>query len=397
MTEKYKIVIDTDNNRVFDYKKINFKLIGLSLFTGAGFYNVNAAPTKLFSLTNNNVASSVHTVLYIAKKFDSELLAIENTRRINNSKLLARLEEDRRYFTILTNNNDSHLSSALSIEDRTSSLNLTISEKNDNSAENHRTKVIRTVFLYSILLLLVPFGIFYPFFLFYKRLLNKDDETARAVELDDIPELRPLTSFSPDSNKQEPLGDVRRAVVSQIQIAFAVKDNSLRQKLVELCSSVDSRTDRGTMELMRKTTSFLIELNECTHVSCSSVLFPIDRTKTEFEAICIKEQNKFANENLSEVGEKEKAANLSSEAIKRGSAVYVVVTLALCTSHSQPLFQEIYTKNQLQAALSKLSKMHQDELIKFDLLWNPQSENRYHRYLSNNELLINYIDMIRLF
>ncbi|MGL5074232.1 MAG: DUF1517 domain-containing protein [Waterburya sp.] len=42
----------------------------------------------------------------------------------------------------------------------------------------------------------------------------------------------------------------------------------------------------------------------------------------------------------------------------------------------------------------KLSKMEQDSVIKFELLWNPQQENVY---ISNEQLLIEYADMTRLF
>lgn len=380
-------------HRVFNYKKINFKLLGLSLFTGAGFCNVNVAPNKLLSISNNYVSSSVHAV-HTVKKFNLESLAVESTRYINNLELFVRLEKDRQYLIASVNNNSSNSLPASGKEDKKYILNLTALEKIDNSAKNYRYKIIRTVLLYFFWLLFVPFGIFYPFFLFYKKLLNKDDETGEVVELDYIPELKPYASFNPESSEEkEPINDVR-AVVSQLQIAFAVKDNSLRRKLTELCSSVDSRTDRGVIELMRKTISFLIELDEWTHVSCSSVSFPINRTKTEFEAICIREQNKFVSENLSAVDKEERAVNPTLKAIDDSSTVYMIVTLALCTSHSQPLFEEIYTKNQLHEELSKLGKMKRDKLIRFDLLWNPRSENQY---LSNNELLLNYIDMIRLF
>ena len=376
---------------MLNYKNVNLKLLGLSLFTGVGFYNANPVPSKLSSTTNNSAFSFVHTV-YTVGKINLESPVIGSERHINDSKLFLSLEENKQDLSTSANNY-SNLLLASGQEERKYILDLTVSEKTDNSAENFSIKTIRTVFLYLLLLLFIIFGVFYPLFLFYMKLLNKE-RTDELVELDDTPELKPFTSFNSESLKEKTIVKNVRALVSQLQIAFAVEDNSLRQKLAELCSSVDSRTDRGIVELMKRTISLLMEQNEWTHVSYSSLLFPIERTKTEFESICIKEQNKFVSKNLSAANENKIAVEQTSEPINRNSTVYMVVTLALCTSHSQPLFEEIYTKNQLQEELSQLGEMHQDELIKFDLLWNPQSADRY---LTNNELLLNYVDMIRLF
>nr|WP_263858212.1 DUF1517 domain-containing protein [Waterburya agarophytonicola] len=249
------------------------------------------------------------------------------------------------------------------------------------------------------MLLFVPFGIFYPFFLFYKKLLNVDtnydnlvDQPIQLSETSELISKLPITSLNPETIKLEELNNIQ-ATVSKLQIAFAVENVDIRHKLAELCSSVDPRTDRGVAELMRKTISLFISQDEWTHISCSSESLPINRVKGEFELISATEKSKFGREELSLVDTEERSPK-PNNSLPTDMPKYVVVTLILCTSHTEPLFWEIRTKRQLVEELSELGKMRQDDLIKFDLLWNPQAEAKY---LSNNELLKKYIDMIRLF
>ena len=93
---------------MFNYKSINLKLLGLSLFTGAGFYNANAVLAKLPSITNNSVSFSVHTV-HKVKEFNVKLSAIKADSYINHSQLFARLGKAKQYLAILTDNNNSNL------------------------------------------------------------------------------------------------------------------------------------------------------------------------------------------------------------------------------------------------------------------------------------------------
>lgn len=351
---------------MFKYKNISLKLLSLTLFTTVGFHNINEASARI-----------AKTASYDSVSPDADEIYIVEGKSINDNVNLP-------------------LASGNTGED--SAFDLDGFEGFSNSAGSSKIKTVRTVSFYLFLLLFVPFGIFYPFFLFYKKLLNTDRQQDSLTEdstnsTDNTESKLPIKSFSAESLKLEKSTNDIQAVVSKLQIAFAVQDDSLRQKLEELCSSVDSRTDQGIAELMRKTISLLINEDESTHACYSSESLPIDRIKTEFEAICTKEQSKFVTKKLSAVGGdgQEPTSQTSSNV---GSARYMVVTLVLCTSHVEPLFTDINTRNQLLEELSELGKMRQDDLIKFDLLWNPQSKGQY---LSNNELLMKYIDMMRLF
>ena len=383
---------------MFNHKNINLKLFSLTLFTAVGFYNANVASARLSALKDNSASSSIDTADTL-KKSNTKLLSTKTESDTNNLKASVRLAENRQSLVNLSDNSDLNLLLTSDSSDKESAFDFSNFEGFSSSTGSSRTKTIRRVSFYLFLLLFVPFGIFYPFFLFYKKLLNNERDEERVVESsvdsNNTAELKPLVnSISSENIKEKELTNDLQAVVSQLQIACAVKDDSLRQKLGELCAVVDSRTDRGIAELMRKTISLLLSENEWTHVSCSSKSFPVNRIKTEFETICVREQSKFASEQLSMVGGEGQVIKPTANPGNNDSPAYIVVTLVLCTSHTEPLFEEIRTQNQLLETLSKLGKMRQDDLIKFDLLWNPQSEERY---LTNNELLKNYMDMIRLF
>ncbi len=63
------------------------------------------------------------------------------------------------------------------------------------------------------------------------------------------------------------------------------------------------------------------------------------------------------------------------------------------TADDNPLFKEIHTREELQAALQKVASIRSDYLMVFELLWSPQSETDS---LTYDELLTEYTDMIQL-
>ena len=78
---------------------------------------------------------------------------------------------------------------------------------------------------------------------------------------------------------------------------------------------------------------------------------------------------------------------------KEDIASYIVVTLIIGTAHDRPLWDKITTIDELQKALESLASIRQDYLMVFELLWSPQSEEDS---LTNDELLLEYTDMIQL-
>jgi hypothetical protein len=370
----------TSQIKVFNHKNTNLKLFSLALLTIVGFQNIDKASAKLSKTNiNSSLVSYIDTSTATKDSITKTAKVINTDVNLNSSNLRS-----------------SHLLLVVDNSQEPPATNLQDSDES-NSAEKSTTQTIANISLFLFLLLFIPFGIFYPFFLFYKKLLKvtpKYNNLAdSSMQLAGTSRAKlSVSSLNSESLKQEKSTDKIKGVVSKLQIAFAVQDNSLRQKLIELCSSVDSRTDQGITELMRKTISLVLNEDQWTHLSCSSQPFPIEQIKTEFEIIYTTETNKSSSQKSNVVNDDSQIS--PSNNTEQSLAHYLVVTLLFCTSHSEPLFTKISTKKQLIEELSELGKMPQKDLLKFDLLWNPSLEDQY---LSNNELLTNYLDMMRLF
>ncbi|MEM7757647.1 MAG: DUF1517 domain-containing protein [Cyanobacteria bacterium P01_A01_bin.40] len=269
----------------------------------------------------------------------------------------------------------------------------------DNNSDFDKSKLQLTELISRsfFLIFFIPCGIFYPLFLFYRKLLGVDQK-----ELDFTQTASNKLKFLEDDyNYPQELNldvtkatesvNVSSATVSKLQIAFSPQALKLRQKLVQISSSADLNQDQDIVDLMCKTVLALVSHQDWTHVNYTSSSLPLDQVKAEFNLISQTERKKCINRNLS-------LANRSHQANRHHSSQgddyrYVVVTLILCTTHDSPLFGKIHTEEQLIDELAKLSKMRRESLLKFELLWNPQQETIY---LNNDQLLTEYSDMIRL-
>jgi hypothetical protein len=268
----------------------------------------------------------------------------------------------------------------------------------EQSKDHQNLITIQIISLAFFLLLFIPFGIFYPFLLLYKKLLNiEQQESSNLSKNDNLPFSKPLTTEKYDSKKQE---DNSQAVISKLQIACSVADDQLRRKLAKINSNnhlqsepaIGEATPSAIAELMRKNLAVLIEKQHWTHASYSSLDLSLEEIQTEFDVISCTEKNKFFNQELSLINNGKSTGTNKKFQTKTGYD-YLVFTLIICTSTPLFLFEQIYTKEQLIQSLIKLSKLRKDDLIKFELLWNPQEEDEY---ISNEQLLLEYGDLIRL-
>ena len=265
----------------------------------------------------------------------------------------------------------------------------------NNSAENEsRPDFIRLVVLSFFLLFFVPLGIFYPLFLFYRILLIKPEESDLADDLTDIFNNDLQREFyetaSPINIKQQGAKNLNKATVSKLQIAFLPPAYQLRQELSRVTSEANVNGEYDLVSLMHRTIKVLVEQGHWTHVCHDSITLPLEQVKPEFDLISHQERNKFVSKKPSLINYNR---NVSKKDGYQRNYSYVVVTLILCTSHSSPLFKTIKTKDQLAKELTALANMEKDSVIKFELLWNPQQEGIY---ISNDQLLVEYGDMIRL-
>ncbi|MGL5835086.1 MAG: DUF1517 domain-containing protein [Waterburya sp.] len=262
----------------------------------------------------------------------------------------------------------------------------------ESASQPSSASLMRLLSLSFLLLFFVPLGIFYPLFLFYRRLLIKPNESDDA---DDILNSDRHEDLSEVLNSENPVlrteSDFDKATVSKLQIAFSPPASQLRQELNRVSGTANLNPDDHLVDLMHKTLEVLIEQEHWTHISYDSIALPLEKVESEFDFISHQERNKFIHQasNLPNYNR-----NVNEDSGDQASYSYVVVTLILCTSHTTPLFQTIHTKQQLVEELMKLSKMEKDSVIKFELLWNPQQEDVY---ISNEQLLIEYADMTRLF
>ena len=135
----------------------------------------------------------------------------------------------------------------------------------EQSKDHQNLITIQIISLVFFLLLFIPFGIFYPFLLLYKKLLNiEQQESSNLSKNDNLPFSKPLTTEKYDSKKQE---DNSQAVISKLQIACSVADDQLRRKLAQINSNnhlqsepaIGEATPSAIAELMRKNLAVLIE------------------------------------------------------------------------------------------------------------------------------------------
>jgi len=265
-------------------------------------------------------------------------------------------------------------------------------EEESTSITASKVKQVRSISLSLFLLFFIPLGIFYPLFLFYRKLLGVEGkESDPPLEKNykskfTQPPSRKIFDFEAEENTPV-------ATVSKLQIAFSPQALGLRQKLEQISSNDDLNQDQDIVDLMCKTVLALVSQQDWTHINYSSDSLPLEEVKAEFNLISRTERNKFITKELSLVNHNQQRNWRDDKSNYQDFYRYVVVTLVFCTTHNEPLFKKIHTEEQLIQVLGKLSKMRKDSLIQFELLWNPQQKDKY---LSNDQLLMEYSDMIRL-
>ena len=228
-----------------------------------------------------------------------------------------------------------------------------------------------------IVLLIVGIPIFIVLFLIFKAINNNSERSGDRVEQKVVRER-----------------DNDRVTISQLQIALSPEAEDLQQKLSSLSLNADTETDAGLVQLMRESALILLRHEPAwTHVLANSNSLNINNAETAFDKISFAERSKFSSESLSNINGNLKTTATVDDNDANYSA-YVVVTLILGTADDNPLFFNIHTAMQLKETLLKLASMREDYLMKFEILWTPQRANEY---LTDDELLMEYTNLIKLF
>jgi uncharacterized membrane protein len=228
------------------------------------------------------------------------------------------------------------------------------------------------------------FGLFFiilfvlvPIFLIYKvitGLFNRDTSHATTNQI----------------NRER---DNNKVTISKVQVALSPQAENIQKQLSDLSLTVDTDTEEGLLKLMRESVLIILRHDHAwTHVLSSSESFHIDNAEAAFNKISFIERSKFSSETLSNVdGNIQTIENVNYN--RDEIIAYVVVTLILGTADDRPLFEKINTEEKLKETLLKLASMRSDYLMKFELLWTPQTEDEY---LTDEELLMEYSDIIPL-
>lgn len=193
------------------------------------------------------------------------------------------------------------------------------------------------------------------------------------------------------SSKREREIDNKFVTVSQIQVALLAQAKSIQNQLSAVSLSIDPSTSEGLTQLLQESTLALLRSPEnWQYVLASSQKCDRDRAEAIFNQLSIQQRSKFSAETLVNVaGRRSKQEQVTSS----DAAEYIIVTLLIGTAHDKPLFDTIRTTEALTQALETIAAIDPEYLLKFELLWTPQSETDSLTYV---ELLSEYADMVPL-
>jgi uncharacterized membrane protein len=184
-----------------------------------------------------------------------------------------------------------------------------------------------------------------------------------------------------------------RVTVSLLQIVLSSDAVKIQPDLSKLSTTVDTNTDAGLVELMQESALILLRSDRYwTHVLSHSHSLNVSQAQAKFAQLSFAERGKFSCESLSNVDGKITARQSQCED-SEGFPAYLVVSLILGTADDHPLFAKIHSSENLKEVLLKLASIPEDYLMKFELLWTPQTANEY---LTDEELLMEYTDVIPL-
>ncbi|RMG06582.1 MAG: DUF1517 domain-containing protein [Cyanobacteria bacterium J055] len=180
--------------------------------------------------------------------------------------------------------------------------------------------------------------------------------------------------------------------VTQLQVALLAEARDIQAELTDLGLEADLDTPEGLSEFLQETALALLRKPEYwSHVrSVSQTVGNREAAKRLFEQISIAERSKFGVESFSRVNDRVRDRSISVSP-DRDPAEYIVVTLLVATEDDRPLFDPVYSAEDLKHALETLAAIPPSYLAVFELLWSPQVSTDS---LSYDELLTQYADMM---
>jgi uncharacterized membrane protein len=183
--------------------------------------------------------------------------------------------------------------------------------------------------------------------------------------------------------------------VSKLQVALLAEGRYVQRELSDLAVNSDVETPEGLAQFLQESALVLLRSPEYwSHVLCSSqTLKSREEAKQVFDELSIKERSKFSAETLSNVGGYVQRRSPVPVDGDEEPTAYIVVTFLVATANDQPLFDKIYSAEDLQQVLTKLASIGSDYLFVFELLWSPQEETDS---LTYDELVTEYSELISI-
>jgi uncharacterized membrane protein len=179
--------------------------------------------------------------------------------------------------------------------------------------------------------------------------------------------------------------------VSELQLAL-LANSPIQQQLSAIVEGMDITTPEQLKEQLQAVVLDLLRLTEYwSHAQGSSQTFT-DRQQAEshFTQGSMEDRAQLNAETLTRdsLGLRQQPIALEENA---DPAAYVVVTLRLGSTDDRPLFTQIRTAAEVEAALNQFARLTTAELLTFELIWSPQAATDS---LSRDELMTEYTNLV---
>ncbi|MBW4534642.1 MAG: DUF1517 domain-containing protein [Pleurocapsa minor HA4230-MV1] len=193
----------------------------------------------------------------------------------------------------------------------------------------------------------------------------------------------------------------RQVTISKLHIALTAEAIAISKQLSQLTLSIDTNTQQGLIELLQESMIILLRNSEhWTHISSRSFPIKMDKAEAAFNRLSIAQRSKFSCETVSNINGKIRDYTDETRNESHNQAndnlnlpAYVVVTILIGSAGEEPLFHRIHSCEELKLTLEKLAVISEDDLMKLEVLWTPQSEDEP---LTNDEFILEHPDMIQL-
>lgn len=182
--------------------------------------------------------------------------------------------------------------------------------------------------------------------------------------------------------------------VTKLQVALLAEARLVQSELTELSLDADLESPEGLVQFLQECAIALLRQPDYwTHARAESTTYKSrEEAQKAFGELSVEERGKFTAETFSNVEGRLRQRDVEGDE-DADPGEYIVVTLLVGTEDDKPLFDSVYSAEELREALKTLASLTPDYLLVFELLWTPQAETDS---LTADDLLLEYSDMVQL-